>query len=204
MTADEAADFERLEKASGRFQALAERAEAFASRLPEIGSLVEERERRSSDAEEGRWRRSELNREIGTYYAAWRELVAEARAAAGALAGVLPAHEVEAYLAQVSETAVGATFEALVGVLRRLEEFLAARPKRRATVPRPAERLEEPSRAGRWVTAAEYAAFAGVSVQTLANWRWQDRKAGRDGPAPGKPLYRRFGRAVRYFLAEPG
>jgi hypothetical protein len=203
VTASEAAYSERLEKSRERIRVLAERALAFRNRLPEIERLVEERNRLSLGVGEERSRREELNSEISAFYAEWRGLVAEAREAAGSLAGVLPAHEVEGFLARVSETAVGPTFEALVEMVRRLEEFAAARPKRRATVPRPAECSREPSRAGRWVTAAEYAAFAGVSVQTLADWRWQDRKAGRDGPAPGKPLYRRFGRAVRYFLAEP-
>ncbi|MCS7316269.1 MAG: hypothetical protein NZ554_12420 [Bryobacteraceae bacterium] len=51
-----------------------------------------------------------------------------------------------------------------------------------------------------WVTAREYARLTGLSMQTLANWRSQDRKAGRQEAAPGKPVYRRFGRAVRYLV----
>ncbi len=51
---------------------------------------------------------------------------------------------------------------------------------------------------GRWVSAKEYARLTGLSAQTLANWRSQDRKVGRQGAAPGKPVYRCFGRAVRY------
>lgn len=52
----------------------------------------------------------------------------------------------------------------------------------------------------RWTTAAEFARLTGISQQTLANWRYQDRLAGREGPAPGYPLYRYFGGAVRYYL----
>jgi hypothetical protein len=39
-------------------------------------------------------------------------------------------------------------------------------------------------------------------VRTPANWRRQDRKAGRESPAPGKPIEKRFGRAVRHLLRE--
>jgi hypothetical protein len=36
----------------------------------------------------------------------------------------------------------------------------------------------------------------------LANWRYQDRKAGRSGAAPGFPEYRLFGGCVRYRVVE--
>ena len=39
--------------------------------------------------------------------------------------------------------------------------------------------------------------------QTLANWRHKDRKAGRTEARPGYPVYRRFGKAVRYLLEDP-
>lgn len=201
--AGEAAYLERLEGACDLFRNLAQRARTFRDRLPEIQRLVEERNRLGWDVEAQRSRREELNREIGVFYAAWREFIREAREAAGALIGVLPVREVEAFEGRLSETAVGLAAEALEAVSRRLEEFAAAaRRKRRAVSAKTTERPEAPPRAGRWVTAAEYAAHIGVSVQTLANWRWQDRKAGRDGPGPGKPLYRRFGRSVRYLLPE--
>lgn len=54
----------------------------------------------------------------------------------------------------------------------------------------------------RWITEKEYAEIHELSVQTLRNWRYQDRQTGRDGAAPGKPAYRRFGSAVRYLLEE--
>jgi hypothetical protein len=54
---------------------------------------------------------------------------------------------------------------------------------------------------GRWVTEKLFADFHGLSRQTLCNWRYRDRKAGRDQAESGYPQYRRFGRAVRYWLA---
>lgn len=55
--------------------------------------------------------------------------------------------------------------------------------------------------AGRWVTEKLYADLHGLSKQTLTNWRYRDRKAGRDQAGPGYPQYRYFGHAVRYWLA---
>ncbi len=54
--------------------------------------------------------------------------------------------------------------------------------------------------AGRWIPAKTYAAIHSLPVQTLVNWRFHDRKAGRSGAAPGYPPYRYFGGAVRYWL----
>ena len=53
---------------------------------------------------------------------------------------------------------------------------------------------------GRWIKEAEFAGIHGLSRQTLCNWRYRDRKAGRTAAAPGYPQYRYFGRAVRYWL----
>lgn len=53
---------------------------------------------------------------------------------------------------------------------------------------------------GRWVTEKVYAQVHGLSPQTLCNWRYRDRKAGRDHAEPGYPQYSYFGRAVRYWL----
>lgn len=53
---------------------------------------------------------------------------------------------------------------------------------------------------GKWVSAKVYATFFGLSQDTLGNWRWRDRRAGRSEAVPGFPVYRRFGRAVRYWL----
>ena len=39
-------------------------------------------------------------------------------------------------------------------------------------------------------------------MQTLANWRYRDRMAGRSGALPGYPQYRRFGRAIRYWIED--
>lgn len=49
-----------------------------------------------------------------------------------------------------------------------------------------------------WMTAQSYARLYHLHPQTLANWRHQDRKAGRSEARPGYPHYRRFGGAVRY------
>jgi hypothetical protein len=53
-----------------------------------------------------------------------------------------------------------------------------------------------------WVSEREYAQRHGLARQTLCNWRHRDRKAGRDHALPGHPVYRRFGRAVRYWLGD--
>ena len=53
-----------------------------------------------------------------------------------------------------------------------------------------------------WVSARKYADIHDLRPQTLANWRYQDRKAGRNGAAPGYPQYRRFGGAIRYCLTD--
>ena len=52
---------------------------------------------------------------------------------------------------------------------------------------------------GRWVSDIEYSRLTGISRQCLANWRWQDTKAG--GVRPGYPLWRKFGTdTVRYWV----
>ena len=55
-------------------------------------------------------------------------------------------------------------------------------------------------RPGRWIKEAEFASIHGLSRQTLCNWRYRDRKAGRTEALPGYPQYRYFGCAVRYWL----
>jgi len=55
---------------------------------------------------------------------------------------------------------------------------------------------------GRWITERQYAELHSISRQTLSNWRFRDRRAGRSSASPGYPVYRRFGRAVRYYLIE--
>ncbi len=200
-------DWKRRQAAVHLFGELVRRARAFRERLPQIHRLVEERDRLGWQVEEDRRRRQELDQPIGAFYTGWPQLGAEVRAAGKELAGLLPAHEVEAFSERLSETAGGPMVEALEAVQGRLEEFFAEGPGRLRSgrhwaARQPGKPTAARPPAGRWVTAAEYAASAGVSLQTLANWRWQDRKAGRDGPGPGKPLYRCFGRAVRYFLAE--
>lgn len=59
---------------------------------------------------------------------------------------------------------------------------------------------DESGAPGRWVTATEFARIAGIQKQTLANWRWRDRRAGRKEAEPSKPRYRYFGTSVRYWL----
>ena len=53
---------------------------------------------------------------------------------------------------------------------------------------------------GRWVSEREYSQRHGLARQTLCNWRHRDRRAGRDSALPGYPVYRRFGKCVRYWL----
>jgi hypothetical protein len=53
---------------------------------------------------------------------------------------------------------------------------------------------------GKWVTAKEYARLHGLAEATLGNWRFQDAQAGRAQAKAGYPQYKRFGRAVRYWL----
>ena len=55
---------------------------------------------------------------------------------------------------------------------------------------------------GRWVTEREYARLFSLTKGTLSNWRFRDKKEGRDEAAPGMPRYRRFGRAVRYWVSD--
>jgi hypothetical protein len=50
----------------------------------------------------------------------------------------------------------------------------------------------------RWITEKEYASIHGLHRQTLANWRHVDKLAGREFAAAGYPVYKRFGRAIRY------
>lgn len=64
--------------------------------------------------------------------------------------------------------------------------------------------LSETRPNGRWVRDVTFARITGLSRQTLANWRAADKRAGRTGPAEGYPIYRRFGRAVRYWLPDDG
>ena len=53
---------------------------------------------------------------------------------------------------------------------------------------------------GKWVTERAYSEKFGLARATLTNWRYRDHLAGRSEAAPGYPQYRRFGRAVRYWL----
>ena len=55
---------------------------------------------------------------------------------------------------------------------------------------------------GRWITDLAYSTLYGIPRQTLINWRHRDRKAGRDCAEPGYPEYKRFGKAVRYWLPQ--
>ncbi|MEK7751250.1 MAG: hypothetical protein AAB654_04990 [Acidobacteriota bacterium] len=51
------------------------------------------------------------------------------------------------------------------------------------------------------MTDRAYSELHGISRQTLANWRFRDRKAKRVSAPPGYPAYRYFGAAVRYWLS---
>lgn len=60
--------------------------------------------------------------------------------------------------------------------------------------------VEQYLKGGRWINERLFAELHGLAAQTLCNWRYRDRKAGRTGAAPGYPQYRYFGGAVRYWL----
>lgn len=51
---------------------------------------------------------------------------------------------------------------------------------------------------GLWVTPKQFAALFGLGVQSLANQRSRERRLGRRDP--DAPIWRRFGRSVRYFI----
>ena len=50
------------------------------------------------------------------------------------------------------------------------------------------------------MTAKQYGEIFQLSEQTLSNWRFLDRRAGRKAARPGFPVYRYFGGTVRYYL----
>jgi hypothetical protein len=50
------------------------------------------------------------------------------------------------------------------------------------------------------VTEQIYANLHSISRQTLCNWRYRDRRAGRCQAMIGYPHYRYFGSTVRYWL----
>jgi hypothetical protein len=54
----------------------------------------------------------------------------------------------------------------------------------------------------RWVSEKVFAEIHGLSRQTLTNWRYKDRRAGRSEAPAGFPQYRYFGSTVRYRLDE--
>lgn len=51
---------------------------------------------------------------------------------------------------------------------------------------------------GLWVTPKQFAALFGLGVQSLANQRSRERRLGRCDPEA--PIWRKFGRSVRYFI----
>jgi hypothetical protein len=53
---------------------------------------------------------------------------------------------------------------------------------------------------GRWITERQFAEIHSIPKASLANWRFRDRVAQRNEALPGYPRYRRFGRAVRYWM----
>ena len=69
----------------------------------------------------------------------------------------------------------------------------ASRAREQAETPRVFEK-------SRWVSEKAYATRHGLSRQTLCNWRYRDRLAGRTEAEVGFPVYRKFGQAVRYLL----
>jgi hypothetical protein len=51
---------------------------------------------------------------------------------------------------------------------------------------------------GLWVTPKRFAELFGLGVQSLANQRSRERRLGRRDP--NAPIWRRFGRSIRYFI----
>jgi hypothetical protein len=50
----------------------------------------------------------------------------------------------------------------------------------------------------RWITAREASERLGIATQTLANWRTEDARRGFI--EEGRPIWRRFGASIRYYL----
>lgn len=50
----------------------------------------------------------------------------------------------------------------------------------------------------KWVTEKTFAELTAINPQTLRNWRYLDRRAGRMQASDGFPEYKRFGKSVRY------
>ena len=53
-----------------------------------------------------------------------------------------------------------------------------------------------------WLTELRFAERYDIPRQTLANWRYRDKKRGRTEAASGFPTYQRFGRAIRYLVED--
>lgn len=53
---------------------------------------------------------------------------------------------------------------------------------------------------GVWVTELKYANIYGLNRCTLARWRMEDRRAGLKVASAGYPVYKYFGRSVRYLI----
>lgn len=60
--------------------------------------------------------------------------------------------------------------------------------------------IVQPNPAQPWVSGKVFARIHGLHPQTLTNWRYRDRLAGRPCASTGYPDYKLFGRAVRYRL----
>lgn len=234
---------------------LVDRASEFESQLERICRLTELRQQMErggwpepGSEEFARWQ--EASEAVEGFYAAFGEIVEQAREAVRRLEPVIGREECQALAGRLHGSAVGPTREALQRALERAREFMAAEaaarspgtvrgervpgnrgfgvgsesaaggpqsgapPARRRSPAAERTGLARPAWAppgwfedeqgaeGRWVTAAEYARVTGLSVQTLANWRYRDRRAGRTEAEPGKPRYRYFGNAVRYWLPQ--
>lgn len=53
---------------------------------------------------------------------------------------------------------------------------------------------------GRWITARDYSELHSIPVKSLDAWRYRDHLQGRTTAAEGYPVYRRFGRSIRYWV----
>jgi hypothetical protein len=68
----------------------------------------------------------------------------------------------------------------------------------RSTSAAPKRNPSPPDIERRWVRAKVYARTHDIRVQTLTQWRYQDRKLGLTSARPGFPIYKKVGTIVLY------
>ncbi len=208
-----------------RLDRILRRAKPFAARLPEMAALKEEGDRLCFQPETAADpdRYQHCRQTVEDFYRRWAEAVGnEARAILEECRRLLPVDDIHWRLQAIRLRPVLGTIEHLTEVRKKLEGLM---PGAAPVAQTPEQgRVGTGSRQGSpeaggppagttsqsgplppgplWVTPREYARRFGIAEQTLANWRYQDRKLGRTEARPGYPQYKRVGRSVRYRL-EP-